>query len=97
MEGIQQALTGVVVLVLLGATMLWLRSKGIAQFGFKGGAGGGKKRMQSVERLLLTPQHSLHLVRVGNRVLLLAVWPGGCSMLEGHSWEAASEEGMVPR
>ena len=97
MEGIQQALTVVVVLVLLGATMLWLRSKGIAQFGFKAVTGGGRKRMQSVERLLLTPQHSLHLVRVGNRVLLLAVWPGGCSVLEGNGWELSPEEGTVSR
>jgi flagellar biogenesis protein FliO len=97
MEGIQEALMVVAVLVLLGGTLFWLRSKGIAQFGVRGGTGGGKKRMQSVERLVLTPQHSLHLVRVGNRVLLLAVWTGGCSVLEGNGWEISAEEGMVSR
>jgi flagellar biogenesis protein FliO len=97
MDGIQQAVTVFAVLVLLGGTLFWLRSKGIAQFGLKGSAGGGKKRMQSLERLLLTPQHSLHLVRVGNRILLLAVWPGGCSVLEGNGSETSVEEGMISR
>jgi flagellar biogenesis protein FliO len=81
MEIIQQTLTVVFVLGLLGGTLYWLRSKGLAQF--RGGIKlGGAHRMKSIERLVLTPQHSLHLVVVSGRVLLIAVSPGGCSVLD---------------
>ena len=43
--------------------------------------------MQAIERLSLTPQHSLHLVSVGGRVLLIAVSPGGCTVLDGSNCE----------
>jgi flagellar biogenesis protein FliO len=82
MEWIQQALTVFFVLALLGGTLYWLRSKGLAQFAVKGAARGNSRRMQSIERLSLTPQHSLHLVSVGEKVVLIAVSPGGCSVLD---------------
>src|SRR5262245_19430131 len=47
--------------------------------------------MQSLERISLTPQHSLHLVRVAGRVLLVAVSPGGCSVLEGPGWDGVDD------
>jgi flagellar biogenesis protein FliO len=37
--------------------------------------------MRSIEQLRLTPQHSLHMVKVGERVMLVALSPGGCSVL----------------
>jgi flagellar biogenesis protein FliO len=83
MEAIQQTLVVVFVLGLLGATLYWLRSKGLAQFNGKGLGRAGGRRMRSIERLALTPQHSLHLVDVGGRVLLIAASPGGCSLLDG--------------
>jgi len=49
--------------------------------------------MQAIERLSLTPQHSLHLVSVSGRVLLIAVSPGGCSLLDGSNCEIAMEAG----
>ena len=45
--------------------------------------GRGARRMQTVECLALSPQHSLHLVNVDGRALLIAVSPGGCSVLNG--------------
>ena len=39
--------------------------------------------MQVIERLPLTPQHSLHLVSVGGRTLLVAVSPVGCTVVDG--------------
>ena len=41
--------------------------------------------MQALERLALTPQHSLHLVSIGGRVLLVAVSPSGCTVVDGIS------------
>jgi flagellar biogenesis protein FliO len=82
MEVIQQTLVVVFVLGLLGALLYWLRAQGIARFNGKIGRG-GPRRMQTIERLALGPQHSLHLVNVSGRVLLIAVSPSGCSVLDG--------------
>jgi flagellar biogenesis protein FliO len=38
--------------------------------------------MQVIERLPLTPQHSLHLIRIDDRLIVVASGPGGCSLLE---------------
>jgi flagellar biogenesis protein FliO len=97
MEAIQQTLVVVFVLGLLGATLYWLRSKGLARFHVKGIGRNAARRMQTIERLTLTPQHSLHLVDVSGRVLLIAVSPGGCSVLDGSGWEVAREERLVAR
>ncbi|HEY4361918.1 MAG TPA: flagellar biosynthetic protein FliO [Bryobacteraceae bacterium] len=44
--------------------------------------GSGKVRaMESVERLSLTPQHALHLVRVQGRQIVVATHPQGCTLL----------------
>lgn len=83
MESIQQALAVVLVLGLLGGTLWWLRRKGMAQFGFKTPGGGKRKSIRVIERTALTPQHSLHLVKVADRTVLIAASPAGCSILEG--------------
>jgi flagellar biogenesis protein FliO len=97
MEAIQQALVVVFVLGLLGGTLYWLRSKGLARFNGKGIGRPGGRRMQSIERLALTPQHSLHLVSVSGRVLLIAVSPGGCSVLDGSGSEIPMDDRLVAR
>jgi len=83
METVQQICAVLFVLGLLGGSLYWLRSRGMAQFTGGGLGRGAKRRMHSLERLALTPQYSLHLVDVGGRVVLIAVGPGGCSILEG--------------
>ena len=83
MEGLQQVLGVLFVLALLGGTLWWLRSRGLAQFGLKGPAGSGRQRsLKVVERLSLTPQHSLHLVEVAGRSVLIATSPGACAILD---------------
>jgi flagellar biogenesis protein FliO len=83
MEGAQQILGVFFVLALLGGTLWWLRSKGLAQFNLKSRGGSGRQRTLKVtERLPLTPQHSLHLVDVGGRTVLIATSPGGCAILD---------------
>jgi len=97
MEAVQQILAVLFVLGLLGGALFWLRNKGMARFTVKGIGRAGGRRMRSIERLPLTPQHSLHLVNVGGKVLLIAVSPGGCSVLDGSTWEIPLEERMVSR
>jgi flagellar biogenesis protein FliO len=71
------------VLALLGLALWWLRGRSFARFNIS--TRGTGKRMEHMERLAFTPTHSLHLVRVEDRVLLVAVAPGSCTLLESHS------------
>jgi flagellar biosynthetic protein FliO len=75
----QQYLAAAAVLGLLGTTLWWLRRRGYAAV-IPGRRAG--RRMESVERLPLGPQHTLHLVRVGQTALLVACSPSGCSLLQ---------------
>ncbi len=83
MDSIEQALSVLLVLALLGGTLWWLRSRGLAYFAFQSGRAARRKSIQVLERTALTPQHSLHLVRVEDRTVLIAASPSGCSILEG--------------
>lgn len=94
MESVQQALSVLLVLGLLGGALWWLRRKGMAQFPLKTRASGKARSMRVVERLALTPQHSLHLVSVKGRTVLIAVSPGGCSVLEGFAPDAEPERAV---
>jgi flagellar biosynthetic protein FliO len=80
MEAIQQMAAVAVVLLLLGATLWVLRRRGLA--GMALGSRAAARRMQCLERLSLSPQHTLHLVRVGESELLLASSPSGCSLVK---------------
>jgi flagellar biogenesis protein FliO len=44
---------------------------------------GKQRRLEPVARLALSPQHTLHLVRVDGRTVLLACSPASCAVLEG--------------
>ena len=81
MDVISQIGAVVGVLALLGGVLYVLRARGLATFS-GGSTFRGPRRLRSVERLPLTPQHTLHLVRNGDRLLLLAASPGGCTLLE---------------
>ena len=52
------------VLLLLGATLWVLRRRGLAGVSLAR-TGSAARRMECLERLPLGPQHTLHLVRVG--------------------------------
>ena len=82
METIPQLLAVCGVLALLLTTVLWLRKRGLATLALPGLRTTGTRKLELVERLSLTAQHSLHLVRVDNRTLLIGVSPTGCSLLE---------------
>ena len=81
MESMPQALSVLFVLSLLGAALWWLRRKGMAAVNFPGSGRGRPRSIHVVERRALTPHHSLHLVRVEERTMLIAASPGGCTIL----------------
>lgn len=82
MEILEQITMIFVVFALLGG-MLWvLRRKGVATLRFNRRGSGGGRQLELIERLPLTPTHSIHLVRFDGRTLLIGVAPGGCTVLE---------------
>ena len=71
------------VLVLLAASLWWLRRRGFAvAMGARRTAG---RRLECLERLPLGPQHTLHLIKLGDTVLLVASSPSGCALIHGLS------------
>src|SRR4029077_15854594 len=87
---VQQLLAVFVVLGLLAAALWALRSRGLAHFG---GPARQKsaRHLESIARLPLTPHHSVHLVRVSDHAVLLALSPSGCTLVERVDWNAGAE------
>jgi hypothetical protein len=88
MDVARQVFSVLLVFSLLGA-VLWLLRRG-GRISFQGftvrglaakRALGNSRSMVAVERLALTPQHTLHLVRINGREVLVATHPQGCSVV----------------
>lgn len=87
MDAIQPLAAVVLVLALLGGVLALLRRRGVVSFDSRPAS----RRMVVVERVALGPQHALHLVRTGGRLLLVATAPGSCQLLD-HSAEREEME-----
>ncbi len=91
MDVLRQAGSVLLVFSLLGA-LLWALRRG-GKISFQGLAWkralGSTRTMVVVERLSLTPNHMLHIVRIDGRDLLVVTHPQGCSVLT-----AATEKAM---
>jgi flagellar biogenesis protein FliO len=83
MDMTQQIAAVAGVLFLLVATLWWLRRRGFA--GVRVGRRPARRRLECLERLPLSPQHTLHLVRLGDAALLVASSPAGCSLIGNFS------------
>lgn len=93
MEMMRELLAAAGVLLLLGAVVLALRRRA-------GHPRGRARLLTAVERLPLSPHHSVHLVRLGDRGLLIGVSPSGCAVLERAEWsrfERAAPSAEAPR
>ena len=70
-------------LALMIGLLTWLRRQGMAHWQVS------RRRprncLELVEKLHLTPQHSLHVVRMDGHSLLIGVSPAGCSLLESRT------------
>jgi flagellar biogenesis protein FliO len=84
MEAMRELAAAALVCGLLGVLMWRLRRGGFR--GVLAAAGARGRRIQSVERLALGAQHSLHLVRVGEQAMLVASFPAGCALLATLPW-----------
>lgn len=81
MEIARQVLSVLAVFALLGGALWVLRRGGSASFRGWPRAQKREKAIEPLERLALTPQHSLHLVRIEGRELVVATHPQGCVLL----------------
>lgn len=81
MEIARQISAVMLVFALLGAALWTLRHKGSLRFPGRPRTAGRGRSLESVERLALTPTHSLHLVRINGHELVVATHPQGCELL----------------
>jgi flagellar biogenesis protein FliO len=97
MEVARQILSVLAVFLLLGLALWRFRRSSAAGapaagpagwFRIAGGLGAGRmisrgreRCLERVDRLALTPQHTLHLVRVQGRELVVATHPQGCLLI----------------
>jgi flagellar biosynthetic protein FliO len=82
MEVFQQFLVVLIVLGLLCGALWALKRKGWARTGLRRKRDEGAPRLEVIDRLPLTQHHSLHLVRLADRTLLIGLSPNGCNLLE---------------
>lgn len=91
MEPIRQVLAVCAVLFALGASLWWLRHKGLALYGSRSFR---KRNLQAVERLMLGPHCSLHLVKLAGRGLLVGSSAAGCEVLERFEWASLESQAL---
>lgn len=77
MELLQQGLALVVVFGLLGTALWFVKKRQSPNLRAR-----GERKMQVVERVALTPQHTLCLVKVGERLLMIGTAPTSCQLIE---------------
>jgi flagellar biosynthetic protein FliO len=77
MELLQQALALFVVFALLGTALWFVRTRQSPDMRARGG-----RRMQILERVALTPQHTLCLVKVDDRLLMIGTAPSHCRVIQ---------------
>jgi hypothetical protein len=87
MDVLRQVFSVLLVFSLLGAVLWLLRRGGRVSFqGFArkrvlGYFRGNSRSLIELERLALTPQHSLHIVRINGREVVVATHPQGCTVV----------------
>lgn len=79
MEVVGQLTAVAAVLGLLAASLWWLRRRGFAAPVLARRSHG--RLLKSLERLPLGPQHTLHLIRLGEKALVIGCSPAGCTVL----------------
>jgi flagellar protein FliO/FliZ len=91
-----------VVFALLGGLLWFVKRRGLAAFPMASfpknfGRSGSARRLEVLERIPLTPQHALHLVRVSDRTVLIATAPSACTLLDAQVSLDSSSPKSPPR
>ncbi|HEY3823200.1 MAG TPA: flagellar biosynthetic protein FliO [Bryobacteraceae bacterium] len=77
MDVVQPVAAIFLVLALLSGALLTLKKRGVVSRNIVAG-----HRLEVVERIALGPHHALHVVRAGDRFLLVATAPNSCQLLD---------------
>ena len=94
MDIVRQSLAITIVFALLWFALWLLKRKGTISAGQS--KGGGPHPIESRGKLALSAQHSLHLVRVGGRELLLGVHPSGFTVVCDFSSRSPDQAPSLP-
>ena len=86
MDLIRQVVVITAMMTLLVVSLAWLRRRGLARPTAGPWQRNRPRHLESLDRLALTPQHSLHLVRMGKRAFLVGRSPAGLSLLASSEW-----------
>lgn len=82
MELTEQITMVLAVFALLGGLLWLLKRRGVASLALGGRRGSGIRQMEVLERVPLTAQHAVHLVRVSGKVILIGTAPSSCTILD---------------
>ena len=91
---LRQALSILLVFSLLGLALWKMRRPGSFRSPWRKPSANGRA-LETVERLALTPQHVLHLVRVQGREVVVATHPQGCTVLNAAAVQNHEREGAA--
>ena len=79
MELTEQIAMVLAVFALLGALVWFTKRRGLASFAPRRGK---IRNLELLERVQLTPHHALHMVRVSDKIVLIATAPSACMLLD---------------
>ncbi len=99
MELTQQIASIAVVFALLIASLALVRGKGLLRSRLPNWRASGQRPIELIDRLALTPQHGLYVVRSGGQILLFATHPQGVDLIEppaadGSTFSRAASAGV---
>lgn len=99
MEMFSQSICVLAVFGLLGLTLWWLKKRGAIQISSiipavlaKRRARDGEKLLERVDGLQLSPTHSLSLIRMADRAVLIGISPSGFHLVESTSWKSLQSQ-----
>ncbi|MGI8742872.1 MAG: flagellar biosynthetic protein FliO [Bryobacteraceae bacterium] len=81
MDLIRESLGITIVFALLWAALWLLKRKGAIHMGPPVKRGGRPHCVEVIDKIRLTPQHSVHVVQVGDRQIVLGVHAGGFTVI----------------
>ncbi len=93
MELFQQFAAVCLVLALAGLAVYWLKRGLPGVFLFQRARAANPRRLEIVQRIALTAQHQLCLVRLDGKEWLIGVYPNGMTALSRPEWPGRPEIG----
>ena len=81
MESIQQLLIVILVLSVLAGVLWTLQKRGLVRFAPAGMGSRNDRKLRLIERLQLSPHHSLCLIQLDGQTLLIGTAPSSCTLL----------------